>query len=102
MRACDRRRAVALARDGPLVVLEAFDAGTPVLGARLGGIAELVTDGTMGSSRRPEAGGLGRCDRRACAGRPAEIARLRAGIRPPRTIDAVAGELAAIRNEPSR
>jgi glycosyltransferase involved in cell wall biosynthesis len=29
---------------GPLVVLEAFAAGTPVLGSRLGGIAELVRD----------------------------------------------------------
>jgi glycosyltransferase involved in cell wall biosynthesis len=33
---------------GPLVVNEAFAAGTPVLGSNLGGIAELVTDGTNG------------------------------------------------------
>jgi glycosyltransferase involved in cell wall biosynthesis len=33
---------------GPLVVLEAFAAGIPVLGSRLGGIAELVTDGVDG------------------------------------------------------
>ena len=30
---------------GPLVVYEAFSAGIPVLGSRLGGIAELVRDG---------------------------------------------------------
>jgi len=33
---------------GPLVVLEAFAAGVPVLGSRLGGIAELVEDGVNG------------------------------------------------------
>ena len=33
---------------GPLVVLEAFAAGTPVLGSDLGGIAELVTHGANG------------------------------------------------------
>lgn len=33
---------------GPLVVLEAFAAGIPVLGSKLGGIAELVQDGVNG------------------------------------------------------
>ncbi|HPT07390.1 MAG TPA: glycosyltransferase [Candidatus Omnitrophota bacterium] len=33
---------------GPLVVLEAFAAGIPVIGSNLGGIAELVTDGENG------------------------------------------------------
>lgn len=33
---------------GPLVVLEAFAAGVPVLGSNLGGIAELVRDGVDG------------------------------------------------------
>lgn len=33
---------------GPLVVLEAFAAGTPVLGSNLGGIRELVSDGRNG------------------------------------------------------
>ena len=33
---------------GPMVVLEAFAAGIPVVGSRLGGIAELVTDGVNG------------------------------------------------------
>ena len=33
---------------GPLVALEAFAAGVPVLGANLGGIAELVRDGVDG------------------------------------------------------
>jgi glycosyltransferase involved in cell wall biosynthesis len=81
---------------GPLVVLEAFDAGTPVLGARLGGVAELIADGIDGVLVPPEkpaawAGAILRL-----ANCPAEIARLRAGIRPPRTIDAVAGEMAEV------
>src|SRR5262249_32166598 len=33
---------------GPLVVLEAFAAGVPVIGSALGGIAELVSDGSNG------------------------------------------------------
>ena len=33
---------------GPLVVLEAFAAGVPVIGSRLGGIAEMVRDGEDG------------------------------------------------------
>jgi glycosyltransferase involved in cell wall biosynthesis len=33
---------------GPLVVLEALAAGTPVIGSRLGGISELVRDGENG------------------------------------------------------
>ncbi len=33
---------------GPLVVLEAFAAGLPVLGSNAGGIAELVTEGVCG------------------------------------------------------
>jgi glycosyltransferase involved in cell wall biosynthesis len=41
---------------GPLVVLEAFAAGVPVLGSDRGGIAELVTDGMSG--RLVEAGNV--------------------------------------------
>ena len=33
---------------GPLVVLEAFAAGVPVIGSRLGGIAEMVNEGVDG------------------------------------------------------
>jgi glycosyltransferase involved in cell wall biosynthesis len=81
---------------GPLVVLEAFDAGIPVLGVRLGGVAELVTDGIDGVLVPPD-------DPAAWAGaildlanRPQEVARLRAGIRPPRTMDAVGSEMAEV------
>jgi glycosyltransferase involved in cell wall biosynthesis len=70
---------------GPLVVLEAFAAGIPVIGSKLGGIAELVTDGVDGllvappSSSAAWAGSL----RRVCSN-PDLLDFLRAGIRPPR------------------
>ena len=81
---------------GPLVVLEAFDAGTPVLGARLGGIAELVTDGKDGILAPPERPAAWASAILDLASRPAEVARLRKGIRAPRTIEAVAGEMAEV------
>jgi len=81
---------------GPLVVLEAFAAGVPVLGSDLGGIAELVRPGTDGVLAAPGSlaawsGALARL-----AGNPAEVARLRAGVRPPRTMDAAAAEMEAL------
>jgi glycosyltransferase involved in cell wall biosynthesis len=78
---------------GPLVVLEAFAAGTPVLGSRLGGIAELVTDGVNGILVEvdsvegwKEAIGCLLEDR-------TRIQMLRRGIRPPRSIEEVADEM---------
>ena len=38
---------------GPLVVLEAFAAGVPVLGSAIGGIADKVNDGVDGFLVRP-------------------------------------------------
>ncbi|HYW07642.1 MAG TPA: glycosyltransferase, partial [Longimicrobium sp.] len=73
---------------GPLVVLEAFAAGVPVIGSALGGIAELVTDGMDGVL--VEAGGWSAA---LAALRPDEVDRLRAGVRPPRTMAAVAEEM---------
>lgn len=71
---------------GPLVVLEAFAAGTPVLGAALGGIAELVTDGVDGLLATPDAPAAWRDALARLAAEPALLARLRAGVRPPRPI----------------
>jgi glycosyltransferase involved in cell wall biosynthesis len=81
---------------GPLVVLEAFAAGTPVLGARLGGIAELVaddTDGVLIDGGDPDAwaAAIG-----ALANDRGRIERLRASVRAPRTMDDVAGEMASL------
>jgi glycosyltransferase involved in cell wall biosynthesis len=79
---------------GPLVVLEAHAAGVPVIGSDLGGIAELVTDDVDGllvpDPRSPQS--WARVLQRVCADR--ELARrLRAGIRPPRTMAEVAGDM---------
>jgi glycosyltransferase involved in cell wall biosynthesis len=78
---------------GPLVVLEAFAAGVPVLGANLGGIAELVTDGVDGLLLPPDdAPAWGRALQRLSQDREL-LARLRAGVAPPRTMAAVARDM---------
>jgi len=78
------------------VVFEAFAAGIPVLGANLGGIAELVRDGVDGILVAPDdaaawAAAIERLaeDRRA-------IDELRARIAPPRTMEAVADDMATL------
>ncbi len=78
---------------GPLVVLEAFAAGTPVLGTRVGGIAELVDDGVNGLLMPLEDHDAWASAIAALAAAPECIARLRAGIRPPRTMDDVAYDM---------
>lgn len=81
---------------GPLVVLEAFAAGTPVIGARLGGIAELVADGVNGVLAEPDDPGAWATVIRSLAADRDEIARLRNGVRAPRSMDDVACEMAAV------
>ena len=78
---------------GPLVVLEAFAAGTPVIGSNLGGIAELVADGLNGVLLPP---GDATAWSRAIAdlaGDRAKLERLRAGISPPRTMAAAVEDM---------
>jgi glycosyltransferase involved in cell wall biosynthesis len=77
---------------GPMVVLEAFAAGLPVIGSNLGGIAELVRDGIDGLLVNPQsieswAGAL----RRFC-GNAQLRSRLRSAVQPPRTMSVVADE----------
>lgn len=97
MQDCDVVAAPSRALEtGPLVVLEAFAAGTPVIGTRLGGIAELVTDGTDGillpvDDARAWARALANL-----AASPEDLRRLRAGVRPPRTMADVAREMACL------
>jgi glycosyltransferase involved in cell wall biosynthesis len=81
---------------GPLIVLEAFAAGTPVLGARLGGIAELVSDGVDGELVAPDDPSAWAQTIAALAADPTRVARLRAGVRPPRTMDEVGREMASL------
>jgi glycosyltransferase involved in cell wall biosynthesis len=81
---------------GPLVVLEAFAAGLPVVGSRLGGIAELVQDG--GNGLLVEAGsvvGWSAAFERLLHDQ-ALLQRLQNGVQPPRTMAAVADDMAAV------
>jgi len=77
---------------GPLVVLEAFAAGIPVLGSRLGGIAELVRHGVDGWLA--EAGDVRAWQRalRHLVNDPSLLTTLRQGIQPVRTTRDVASE----------
>jgi glycosyltransferase involved in cell wall biosynthesis len=81
---------------GPLVVLEAFAAGIPVIGSDLGGIAEWVRhekNGLLVEANNIQAwsDALRRCavDRQL-------LARLREGIAPPRSMADVAQEMAQL------
>lgn len=81
---------------GPIVVLEAFAAGIPVLGSNLGGIAELVEHGVNGlltDAASPD--GWAEALRRLSQDRDL-AARLRSGIRAPRTMREAAAELTAV------
>jgi glycosyltransferase involved in cell wall biosynthesis len=82
-----------LLETGPLVALDGFAAGLPVLGSALGGVAELVQHEINGllvyaSTPRAWAEAIGRLVRE-----PDTLRRLRAGVRPPRTLSQVADEI---------
>jgi glycosyltransferase involved in cell wall biosynthesis len=83
-----------LLETGPLVVLEAFAAGTPVLGSDLGGISELVHSGVDGQLL--PAGDVPKwADALAkLSADPSPIQQWRAGIEKPRTMAQVAKEIA--------
>jgi glycosyltransferase involved in cell wall biosynthesis len=84
---------------GPLVVLEAFAAGVPVLGSRLGGIAELVVDGVNGLLVEPDSVEAWAGILRQLSERRELVSRLRAGVRPPRLMEAVADDMLKIYQE---
>jgi glycosyltransferase involved in cell wall biosynthesis len=78
---------------GPLVVLEAFAAGIPVMGSRLGGIAELVAhdlNGVLVDEIESEAWLKAL---RVIVNDPGTLKRLRLGIRSPRHMADVAHEM---------
>lgn len=81
---------------GPLVVLEAFDAGVPVLGANRGGIAELVRDGVNGILVAPDDVAAWAATIRRLTEDRQVIDVLRARIAPPRTMDAAADDMATL------
>jgi glycosyltransferase involved in cell wall biosynthesis len=81
---------------GPLVVLEAFSAGVPIIGANRGGIAELVQDGVNGllfeaDSPRSLADAL-----KKVATNPTLLEALRDNVRPPRRIAAAVEDMLAL------
>ena len=81
---------------GPLVALEAFAAGVPVIGSDLGGIREIVRDGVDGllvSADQPAAWAA-TLDR--LAREPALLATLRDNILPPRTMHDCAADMAML------
>jgi len=83
---------------GPLVVLEAFSAGVPVIGSRLGGVAELVADGVDGllvESGNSEAWANAL---RRLLDTPVLVRSLRDGVRPPRSMRTVATEMLELYN----
>ena len=83
---------------GPLVVYEAFAAGTPVIGTRRGGIAELVRDGVDGVLVSPQLEGWQEVLAKLAL-EPEPLFAMRVQIRPPRTARDVAYETAELYQE---
>jgi glycosyltransferase involved in cell wall biosynthesis len=81
---------------GPLVVLEAFAAGVPVIGSALGGIAERVRDGVDGLLVPPGNVAAWASVLALFAADPGLRARLAAGVKPPRRMADVAAEMAGL------
>lgn len=81
---------------GPLVVLEAFAAGIPVIGWRIGGIADLVRDEVNGLLIEPPDAARWRDLFQRIATDPALRQRLKAGVSPPRRSIDVAHDMLAL------
>lgn len=81
---------------GPMVVLEAFAAGIPAIGSNLGGIAERVEHEVNGLLVEPNSvEAWYRELQKLCQDTELRL-RLRAGIRPPQTMQIVAEEMMAL------
>ena len=78
---------------GPLVVLEAFAAGVPVIASRLGGMRELIDDGVNGWLVDPESPSAWTEALRALCTHPERIRRARQNIAAPRRMTEVAAEM---------
>ena len=81
---------------GPLVVLEAFAAGVPVVGSKLGGIAELVRDGVDGILVESDSAEVWARTIQQLDTHRDVLERLRRAIQPPRTMDDVADDMLTI------
>ncbi len=82
--------------NAPFVIAEARAMETPIITANIGGMAEVVRDGADGLLFAPDdATSLAQCLRRIMDD-PSLLARLRAGIQPPRTVSDDASELCSL------
>ena len=81
---------------GPLVVLEAFAFGLPVMGANLGGIAERIRDDVDGWLLPFDNSAAWTVAMQEAALHPEQVARRRANVRVIRTMTDVASEMAAL------
>jgi glycosyltransferase involved in cell wall biosynthesis len=81
---------------GPMVLLEAFAAGVPILGSDLGGIAELVSEGVDGLLVPPRSVSAWAVALEKLSREPKILATLRAGTRAPRTMQEVANDTAKL------
>lgn len=78
---------------GPTVAIEAMGVGTPVLGTRIGGLAELIDEGVTGRLVEPaDWVGLAAALREAADDPRGTIDRWRAALPPARSMDEVAAE----------
>ncbi|PIQ82931.1 MAG: glycosyl transferase group 1 [Candidatus Omnitrophica bacterium CG11_big_fil_rev_8_21_14_0_20_64_10] len=75
---------------GPLVILEAFAAGLPVLGARLGGISERIEPGVNGLLLEPDAPAAWAETLRTLCASPGRLAILQSGVRFPEGMERTA------------
>jgi glycosyltransferase involved in cell wall biosynthesis len=81
---------------GPLVVLDAFAAGIPVIGSNLGGIAEMVRHDVNGLLVDQSSVAAWSSALRRLAQDAALLQRLRQGVKPPRGMAAVVDEMTRI------
>jgi len=83
--------------NGPTVALEAMAVGTPVMGSRVGNLAEAIVDGVNGCLVPPGDVDAWANALTAAAASPAHtIDRWRAALRPPRTMDEIATDYLAM------
>ena len=82
-----------VAEGGPTVAIEAHAVGTPVIGTRIGGLAELVTDGVNGRLVAPgDWRALARVIQDAASDPAGTIDQWRRALPPARTFDDVTRE----------
>ena len=83
--------------NGPTVALEAMAVGTPVIGSRIGNLAETIVDGVNGCLVPPGDVDAWANALTATAASPAHtIDRWRAALLPPRTMDEIAADYLAL------